>query len=84
TKHQVKVVMKALDMFTKASGLKVNFCKSMFQAYPLAEKECSSWFFQYSLTRDLGRYLDVSIDHDRSSKRTVRKVIEKLQKKLTN
>nr|XP_025692546.1 uncharacterized protein LOC112794781 [Arachis hypogaea] len=87
TKTQVTEVMKTLDMFTQASGLKVNIHKSKAQCsknVSARRKEVLSGIFSIRFCQYLGRYLGVNIGHDRASRKMAQEVIDKIQRKLAS
>ncbi|XP_072087268.1 uncharacterized protein [Arachis hypogaea] len=87
TKTQVTEVMKTLDMFTQASGLKVNIHKSKAQCsknVSARRKEVLSGISSIRFCQDLGRYLGVNIGHDRASRKMAQEVIDKIQRKLAS
>ncbi|XP_015958565.1 uncharacterized protein LOC107482544 [Arachis duranensis] len=87
TKTQVTKVMKTLDIFTQASGLKVNIHKSKAQCsknVSTRRKEVLSGISSIRFCQDLGRYLGVNIGHDRASRKMAQEVIDKIQRKLAS
>ncbi|XP_015940042.1 uncharacterized protein LOC107465577 [Arachis duranensis] len=87
TKTQVTEVMKTLDMFTQASGLKVNIHKSKAQCsknVSVRRKEVLSGISSIQFCQDLGRYLGVNNGHDRASRKMAQEVIDKIQRKLAS
>ncbi|XP_072065983.1 uncharacterized protein [Arachis hypogaea] len=87
TKNQVEIVMEALDIFTKASRLKVNLSKSKDQCsknVSQRRKDILSGASSIHFTQNLGRYLGVNIDHDRDAQKMIQEVIEKIHARLAN
>ncbi|XP_057760132.1 uncharacterized protein LOC130980472 [Arachis stenosperma] len=83
----VTEVMKTLDMFTQASGMKVNIHKSKAQCsknVSARRKEVLSGISSIRFCQDLGRYLGVNIGHDRASRKMAQEVIDKIQRKLAS
>ncbi|XP_072054964.1 uncharacterized protein [Arachis hypogaea] len=82
-----KAYDRILELFTKASELKVNLAKSKAQCsknITQRRKEVLSRVSQIHLTQNIGRYLGVNIGHDRAAKKTVEEVIDKVQRRLAS
>ena len=79
------MIKKVLDDFCKAFGLKVNLAKSKVYISPNTRSRASSLSKKlgFSLTRDFGKYLEISMLHKRKSMEQFKDVIENIQKKLS-
>ncbi|XP_015966728.1 uncharacterized protein LOC107490459 [Arachis duranensis] len=80
TKSQVQMVMHSLNMFCKASGMKVNLEKSKAFCSKNVTAHRRDIFTSVSSIRfalDLGRYLGVNLNHSRTSRASFHSVIEK-------
>ncbi|XP_072087161.1 uncharacterized mitochondrial protein AtMg00310-like [Arachis hypogaea] len=79
--------MHCLDLFFRASGLKVNLHKSKAQySKRVSErrKEVLSGVSNIRFYNDLGKYLGINIGHARTSRKTAQEVIEKISRKLSS
>ncbi|XP_072064306.1 uncharacterized protein [Arachis hypogaea] len=87
SKAQVIEVMHCLDLFSRASGLKVNLHKSKAQCSKrMSErrKEVLSGVSNIRFCNDLGKYLGINIGHARASRKTAQEIIEKISRKLSS
>ncbi|XP_057755680.1 uncharacterized protein LOC130974857 [Arachis stenosperma] len=87
TKSQVQMVMHSLNIFCKASGMKVNLEKSKAFCSKNVTARRRDIFTSVSSIRfalDLGRYLGVNLNHSRTSRASFHSVIEKVRGRLAN
>ncbi|XP_072084637.1 uncharacterized protein [Arachis hypogaea] len=87
SKAQVIEVMHCLDLFSRASGLKVNLHKSKAQCSKRVSerrKEVLSGVSNIRFCNDLGKYLGINIGHARASRKTAQEIIEKISRKLSS
>ncbi|XP_015970506.1 uncharacterized protein LOC107493982 [Arachis duranensis] len=87
TKSQVQMVMYYLNIFCKASGMKVNLEKSKAFCSKNVTARRRNIFTSVSSIRfalDLGRYLGVNLNHSRISRASFHSVIEKVRGRLAN
>ncbi|XP_057720278.1 uncharacterized protein LOC130934758 [Arachis stenosperma] len=87
TKSQVQMVMHSLNIFYKASGMKVNFEKSKVFCSKNVTAHRRDIFNSVSsihFALDLGRYLGVNLNHSRTSRASFHSVIEKVRGRLAN
>ncbi|XP_057734040.1 uncharacterized protein LOC130949296 [Arachis stenosperma] len=87
SKAQVIEVMHCLDLFSRASGLKVNLHKSKAQCSKRVlekRKEVLSGVSNIHFCNDLDTYLKINIGHARASRKTAQEVIEKILRKLSS
>ena len=87
TKSQVQMVMHSLNIFCKASGMKVNLEKSKAFCSKNVTARRRDIFTSVSSIRfalDLGRYLGVNLNHSRTSRASFHSVIEKVRERLAN
>ncbi|XP_052111656.1 uncharacterized protein LOC107470905 [Arachis duranensis] len=81
TKSQVQMVMHSLNIFCKASGMKVNLEKSKAFYSKNVTARRRDIFTSVSSIRfalDLGRYLGVNLNHSRTNRASFHSVIEKV------
>ncbi|XP_057747767.1 uncharacterized protein LOC130966964 [Arachis stenosperma] len=81
TKSQVQMVMHSLNIFCKASGMKVNLEKSKAFCSKNVTARRRGIFTSVSSIRfalDLRRYLGVNLNHSRTSRASFHSVIEKV------
>ncbi|XP_072074409.1 uncharacterized protein [Arachis hypogaea] len=82
SKAQVIEVMHCLDLFSRASGLKVNLHKSKAQCSKRVSerrKEVLSGVSNIRFYNDLGKYLGINIGHARASRKTAQEFLWKGQ-----
>ncbi|XP_072067045.1 uncharacterized protein [Arachis hypogaea] len=82
SKAQVIEVMHCLDLFSRASGLKVNLHKSKAQCSKRVSerrKEVLSGVSNIRFCNDLGKYLGINIGHARASRKTAQEFLWKGQ-----
>ncbi|XP_072087145.1 uncharacterized protein [Arachis hypogaea] len=82
SKAQVIEVMHCLDLFSRASGLKVNLHKSKAQCSKRVSERRKEVLLGVSNIRfcnDLGKYLGINIDHARASRKTAQEFLWKGQ-----
>ncbi|XP_029154524.1 uncharacterized protein [Arachis hypogaea] len=87
SKAQVIEVMHCLNLFSRASGLKVNLHKSKAQCSKRVSKrrkEVISGVSNIRFCNDLGKYFGINIGHVRASRKTAQEVIEKISRKLSS
>ncbi|XP_072061976.1 uncharacterized protein [Arachis hypogaea] len=87
SKAQVIEVMHCLDLFSRASGLKVNLHKSKAQCSKRVSerrKEVLSGVSNIRFCNDLGKYLGINIGHARASRKMAQEIIEKISRKLSS
>ncbi|XP_015939884.1 uncharacterized protein LOC107465419 [Arachis duranensis] len=87
TKSQVQMVMHSLNIFCKASGMKVNLEKSKAFCSKNVSARRRDIFTSVSSIRfalDLERYLGVNLNHSRTSRASFHSVIEKVRGRLAN
>ncbi|KAG8371874.1 hypothetical protein BUALT_Bualt12G0008300 [Buddleja alternifolia] len=79
-------IQKTLDLFCKASGLKVSLAKSTVYFAPRTAPSVRGDMVEilnFQPTSHLGKYLGVNINHSRNSSSNFRGLIEKVQLKLS-
>nr|XP_029148804.1 uncharacterized protein LOC114925364 [Arachis hypogaea] len=87
SKAQVIEVIHCLDLFSRASGLKVNLHKSKAQCSKRVSerrKDVLSGVSNIRFSNDLGKYLGINISHARASRKTAQEIIEKISRKLSS
>ncbi|XP_057747959.1 uncharacterized protein LOC130967155 [Arachis stenosperma] len=81
TKSQIQMVMHSLNIFCKASGMKVNLEKSKAfysKNVTARRRDIFTSVFSIRFALDLGRYLGVNLNHSRTSRASFHSVIEKI------
>lgn len=84
--EQACVISSVLDSFCYSSGSKVNNSKTLiYFSKNVGESEANviSRLLGYSVTKDLGKYLDVPLQHSRVSSCMYQELINKIEKRLS-
>ena len=87
SKDQMEVMMKCIEEFYKASGLKISVAKYRLFISPNVDNaivKSLSTLSNVPLTNNLGTYLGVPIVHGRVTKNTYDHLLDKVLKKLAD
>ena len=83
----MEVMMKCIEEFYRASGLKISVAKSRLFVSPNVDNAIArslSTLSSIPLTNNLGTYLGVPIVHGRMTKNTYAPLVDKVLKKLAD